>query len=58
MRNKLNTDTDSKIAGAPTHFFPSKFALELYGSGVSAITLSLKELQDLGSNLYCFHLQP
>lgn len=58
MRNKSNTGTERKLAEASTHLFPSKFSPEFYDGSASAITLSLKQLQNLGSNLYCFHSQP
>lgn len=54
MTNKLNTDRERKLAEIPTYFFLSKFTPEFYDSSASAITLSLQELQDFGSNLYWF----
>lgn len=49
---------ESKLAEASVHFFPSKFPSECHDSSASADTVSSKDLQDLGSEQYCFQSQP
>lgn len=49
---------ESKLAEASVYFFPSKFPSECHDSSASAGTVSFKDLQDLGSEQYCFQSQP